>query len=257
MQLAVDIGNTNVVAGIFKGSDFVTSWRFETERGKTADEWWALLATLMQQEGIDPNRLDGMAIGSGVPRLTATFRGLCRRRLGRDPIEVRAGVDLGIANQTEMPDEVGPDRLANAVAAISYGPGPWVVIDFGTATTLDVVARDGAYLGGPIAPGVMVALEGLTAHAAQLSSVPLEVPARAIGRNTTEAMQAGIVLGYVGLIEGLLTRITHELGETPRVIATGGLGELFAGQIPAVERYDPNHTLIGLNLVYLRIASTR
>lgn len=257
MLLTVDIGNTNVVVGIFDGEVLVTSWRFETEWGKMPDEWWALLATLAGQEGIDLGALDGAAIGSGVPRLTTAFSEMIVQRLGSPPVEVSAAIDLPIRVRTDYPLEVGPDRLENAVAAHARGRGPWVVVDLGTATTLDVISADGDYLGGPIAPGIMVAMEALTGRAARLSAVPLAMPKRAIGRNTVECIQAGTVLGYIGLIEGLLARITAELGETPNVIATGGLGKLFVGNTPSIDAYEPDLTLIGLRLIYEHVQRGR
>lgn len=250
MLLAVDIGNTNVVVGIFDREELVTSWRFETEWGKMPDEWWALLATLAGQEGIDLGRLDGAVLGSGVPRLTTAFTEMIVQRLGAPPVEVSAAIELPIRVRTDYPLEVGPDRLENAVAAHARGGGPWVIVDFGTATTLDVVSAEGDYLGGPIAPGILVAMEALTGRAARLSAVPLAMPKRAIGRNTIECIQAGTVLGYIGLIEGLLARIAAELGEAPKVIATGGLGDLFATNTPAIHAYEPDLTLIGLRLIY-------
>jgi len=250
MLLAVDIGNSNVVLGIFQGEELLTSWRFETDRGRMADEWWALLTTLAAGDGIDLRAIEGAVIASGVPQLATTFQDLITQRLGREPIQVSAALDLGIRVRTDNPLEVGADRLANAVAAHHRGPGAWVVVDFGTATTLDVVSPEGDYLGGAIAPGVLIALEALTARAARLYAVDLAMPERAIGRNTRQAIQSGTVLGYLGLIEGLLARVAAELGETPNVIATGGLAGLFIGHSPAIPAYDPNLTLTGLRLIY-------
>lgn len=252
MLLAVDIGNTNVVVGVFAGDVLRTAWRLETAHGKMPDEWWALLATLAGQDGIDTGQITGAILASGVPRLTTTFSEIIERRIGSRPIEVSAAIDLGIQVRTDNPAEVGPDRLANAVAAQARYACPAVVVDFGTATTLDVVSAEGDYLGGAIAPGVTVALEALTRRAARLSAVPLVPPPHAIGRNTTEAIQSGTVLGYLGLIEGLLTRVTAELPRQPTVIATGGLGALFAQHSAMIDAYEPNLTLHGLNLIYQR-----
>lgn len=253
MLLAVDIGNTNIVVGIFQGDRLLRSWRFETDRARMADEWWALLTTLAASDGIDLRAIEGAIVASGVPQLASTFQELITQRIGREPIQVSAALDLGIRVRTDNPMEVGADRLANAVAAHHRGPGAWVVVDFGTATTLDVVSPEGDYLGGAIAPGVLVALEALTARAARLHAVDLVVPERAIGRNTRQAIQSGTMLGYLGLIEGLLTRVTAELGETPNVIATGGLASLFISHSPVIPAYDPNLTLTGLRLIYQRL----
>lgn len=253
MLLAVDIGNTNIVVGIFQGDRLLTSWRFETDRARMADEWWALLTTLAAGDRIDLRGIEGAIVASGVPQLATTFQELITQRLGREPIQVSAALDLGIRVRVDNPMEVGADRLANAVAAHHRDPGAWVVVDFGTATTLDVVSPEGDYLGGAIAPGVLVALEALTARAARLHAVDLVIPERAIGRNTRQAIQSGTMLGYLGLIEGLLARVSAELGETPNVIATGGLGRLFLSHSPAIPAYDPDLTLTGLRLIYQRL----
>ena len=257
MLLAIDIGNTNVVVGVFDAERLVTSWRFQTDWEKMADEWWAVLTTLAATDGVDVGLLDGAIVGSGVPRLTFTFRQMIRHRLDREPIQVSAAIDLGIRVCTDNPMEVGPDRLANAVAAHARYPGPSVVVDFGTATTLDVVSVEGDYLGGAIAPGITVALEALTRRAARLSEVELAIPEHAIGRNTRQSIQSGTVLGYIGLIEGLLARISAELGAQPTVIATGGLGALFARHTPGIQGYDPDLTLVGLNLIYRHLQGER
>ena len=251
MLLAVDIGNTNIVVGIFQGDRLLTSWRFETDRARMADEWWALLTTLAAGDRIDLRGIEGAIVASGVPQLATTFQELITQ--GREPIQVSAALDLGIRVRVDNPMEVGADRLANAVAAHHRGPGAWVVVDFGTATTLDVVSPEGDYLGGAIAPGVLVALEALTARAARLHAVDLVIPERAIGRNTRQAIQSGTMLGYLGLIEGLLARVSAELGETPNVIATGGLGRLFISHSSAIPAYDPDLTLTGLRLIYQRL----
>ena len=257
MLLAIDIGNTNVVAGVFDGERLVTSWRFQTDWEKMPDEWWTLLLTLAANDGIDVHGIHGAIVGSGVPRLTFTFRQMIKQRIGLEPVQVSAAIDLGIRVRTDNPMEVGPDRLANAVAAHARYPGPSVVVDFGTATTLDVVSVEGDYLGGAIAPGITVALEALTRRAARLSEVDLALPPHAIGRNTRQSLQSGTVLGYMGLIEGLLTRITAELGAEPTVIATGGLGGLFARHMPIIQGYDPDLTLVGLNLIHRHLHGER
>lgn len=259
MLLAVDIGNTNVVVGIFDHGQMITGWRLETIRHRMPDEWWALLSVLAAQEaqGIDLRAIRGAVVASGVPTLTAAFSDLIHRRLGVDPVIVSAALDLGIRVRTDNPMEVGPDRLANAVAVHARYPGPSIVVDSGTATTFDVVSAEGDYLGGAIAPGVTVALDALTQRAARLSAVEIAVPPHAIGRNTTHSIQSGTVLGYIGLIEGLIARISAELGARPTVIATGGLGRIFVDHTPAIDAYEPDLTLIGLNLIYERLESRR
>ncbi len=253
MLLAIDIGNTNVVVGIFDGERLVHAWRLETERGKMPDEWWVLLSVLAANSGVDLQALHGAVIGSVVPRLTSAFREMIQRHLGVEPIVVSAALDLGITVAVDNPAEAGADRLANSVAAYTLYPGPSVVVDLGTATSFDVTNERGEYLGGAIAPGITVALEALTARAARLFAVDLVVPERAIGRNTTQSIQSGLMLGYIGLIEGLLSRIARELGAEPTVIATGGLGALVTAHVPMIDVYEPDLTLIGLRLIYERL----
>lgn len=253
MLLAIDIGNTNVVIGIFGGPELLASWRMEADRDKTPDEWWALLHTLAAADAIDLRETGSAIISSVVPRLTAAFEEVIRRRFSLEPVIVGADTDLGITISAEIPAQVGPDRLVNAVAAHALYPGPAVVVDFGTATTFDVVTAEGEFLGGAIAPGFMVALEALTGRAARLMAFDLTVPDQAIGRNTTESIQSGTMLGYLGLIEGLIARISREVGAAPTVIATGGLGGIFTGQTLAIDTYEPDLTLIGLRLIHERI----
>jgi type III pantothenate kinase len=253
MLLALDIGNTNVTAGIYRDDTLVTAWRFATERAKMPDEWWALLQSLATDERIDLRTVDGVIVASVVPRLTTTFAEMIQNRIGREPIAVSAALDLGIRVAVDNPAEVGADRLANTIAAHARAGGPVVVVDFGTATNFDVVSADGDYIGGAIAPGVQLALEALTSRAARLSAVELVVPEHAIGKTTIACVQSGALLGYVGLVEGLLARITRELGATPTVIATGGLGAIFAEQSPAIDSFEPNLTLDGLRLIFDRL----
>jgi type III pantothenate kinase len=251
--LAIDIGNTNVVVGIFKGDQILTSWRLATERTRMADEWWAIFATLADSDHVDLATLDGAILASVVPRLTPVFIELSRERLHREPVVVNAGLDFGVGVLIDNPSEVGADRLANTVAAFTRHGGPAVVVDFGTGTNFDVVSADGDYIGGAIAPGLTLALEALTSRAARLSAVELAVPERAIGRDTFSSVQSGTVLGYIGLIEGLLTRISQELGVKPVVIATGGLGGVIAPHTDAIDTYEPDLTLHGLRIIFERM----
>jgi type III pantothenate kinase len=253
MLLAVDIGNTNVVVGIFQGEKILTSWRLATERTRMTDEWWAILATLASSDSVDLQSLDGAILSSVVPRLTPVFVELCRERLRREPVVVNSQLDCGIGILIDNPVEVGADRLANTVAAFTRHGGPAVVVDFGTGTNFDVVSERGDYIGGAIAPGLTLALEALTSRAARLSAVELAVPEHAIGRDTFTSVQSGTVLGYIGLIEGLLVRITGELGAKPVVIATGGLGGVIAPHTSAIDTYEPDLTLHGLCIIFERV----
>lgn len=255
MLLTIDIGNTNVVAGVYDGSNIVTVWRMATDRARMPDEWWALLSSLASADQFDLRQLGGAIIASGVPRLTTTFQEMIARRMQRDPIIVNGQLDLGIRVLTDHPGEVGPDRLVNAIAAHWRYGGPAIVVDFGTATTFDVISTDGDYLGGAIAPGIVVALEALTSRAARLTAVELTLPPQAIGKNTIHSMQSGTVLGYVGLIEGLVRRISAELPAPPTVIATGGLGRIFTDHTDSIDHFEPNITLDGLRLLYDRLVT--
>ncbi len=254
MLLAIDIGNTNVVVGIYQGKRLVTSWRLATERTRMPDEWWAIFSTLAASDQVNLSELDGAILSSVVPRLTPAFTEMLQTRVKREPIVVSSKLDFGIQIRIENPTEVGADRLANTVAAFSRHGGPTVVVDFGTGTNFDVVSSDGDYIGGAIAPGLTLALEALTARAARLSAVELAVPDRAIGRTTIDSVQSGTVLGYIGLIEGLLTRITRELGTSPFVIATGGLGGIIAPHTDTIDTYEPDLTLDGLRIIFERVS---
>jgi type III pantothenate kinase len=253
MLLAIDIGNTNVVVGVFKGEQILTSWRLATERARMTDEWWSILATLAASDHIDLQALDGIIFSSVVPRLTPVFMELSRNRLHHEPVVVNANLDFGVGILIDNPSEVGADRLANTVAAFVQHGGPAVVVDFGTGTNFDVVSEQGDYIGGAIAPGLTLALEALTSRAARLSAVELAVPERAIGRDTFTSVQSGTVLGYIGLIEGLLVRIERELGAKPFVIATGGLGGVIAPHTSAIDTYEPDLTLHGLRIIFERV----
>lgn len=252
MLLAADVGNTNTVIGLFEGETLVASWRLTTERRRMPDEWWALLAPLMTTSGYTAADVDGAIIDSSVPAVTVALREMIERYYKCRPLVVTIDLDLGIQARVDDPREVGPDRLINAVAAHARYPGPAIVIDFGTATNFDVVSAEGDFIGGAIAPGLVVSFEALTSRAAMLYAVELRVPARAIGTNTITNMQSGMVLGYVGLVEGLVSRIAAELGTRPTVIATGGLAGIIAAATPAIDHHDPDLTLFGLRVVYER-----
>jgi type III pantothenate kinase len=223
--LAIDVGNTNTVLGLFDGQDLAASWRLTTDRRRMPDEWWAMLAPLLRSGGFEQVAVTGAIIDSSVPVVTVALRQTIERYLGCQPLVVTIDLDLGIRALVDHPREVGPDRLVNAVAAHAGYPGPAVVIDFGTATNFDVISADGDFLGGAIV---------------------------AIGTNTITNMQSGMVYGYVGLVEGLIARMTAELGTRPTVIATGGLAGIIADLTPAIDHHDPHLTLTGLRLIYER-----
>lgn len=252
MLLTVDIGNTNVVVGLFTGDEPVQRWRLASDTRRTADEYGALLLRLFDQAGVRPQDVSDSVLVSVVPTLATTIHQMTERFLGHDALIVHAGLDLGIAIGYENPREVGADRLCDAVAAATLYGTPAIVIDFGTATTFNAITADGEYLGGAIAPGVDLTTRALFQAAAQLPLIDLVRPGRAIGRSMVESMQSGIILGYVGLVEGLVKRIAAELDGSPKIIATGGLAPLVARETPAVDVVDADLTLKGLRLIYAR-----
>jgi type III pantothenate kinase len=249
MILTIDVGNSNVVAGLFLGGVLDTSWRFATDRERMPDEWWAIFSELASSEHVDLSSIDGAIISSVVPRLTSKMRDMVRHRVGVQPFVVSTEIDLGIGVHIDH-EEAGAHRIVNAAAVRQLYRTPAIVVVFGTPRNFDVVSSDGNYIGGAIAPGVQLALEALTGRAARLSAVELLLPPRAIGSNTVHSVQSGTVLGYLELVSGMLERISTELDEEPVVVATGGLGELFHANVPRIESYEPDLTLYGLNIIY-------
>lgn len=255
MLLAVDAGNTNIVFALYEGERLAHSWRCQTNVGRTADEYAAWLYQLFTQAGLKFEAVKAAVIGSVVPDANFNLVKLCRDSFGCEPMMVSA-VNAGIRVSLPNPEQAGADRLLNAVAAIRDYGAPVIVVDFGTATTFDVVNGRGEYCGGAIAPGPNLSAEALYQAAAKLPRVEIKKPSRVIGNETVTAMQSGLYWGYVGLIEKLLEKTIAELGEQPRIVATGGLGGLFAGDIPAIEKVDADLTLRGLLYVH-QAAGTR
>lgn len=257
MLLAIDIGNTNTVLGIYDGEALVDHLRIESRRGSTADEYAGLLAVMLQQRSLLLDRIDAAIIGSVVPPLTDVFERVCKRLFGVSPVVVGPGVRTGMAMQIDNPREVGADRVVNAVAAFERSGGSAIVVDFGTATTFDVVSGKGEYLGGVIVPGVGISADALAARTAKLPRVEIARPRSVIGKTTVQAIQSGLVFGYVSLIEGIVQRITAELGTTPHVIATGGLAPLIASESPCIHEVAEFLTLDGLRMVWQRNSDRR
>jgi len=252
MLLAVDVGNTNVKLGVFADRELVASWRLTTRREQTADEYGVFTHAMLQRRGIEPGAVTEMAISSTVPAVQRTMEEMGARYFGVAPFVAQSGVNVPVPMRVDYPREVGPDRLVKVLAALElYGP-PLIIIDFGTATTFECVSPEGEFLGGAIAPGIATAAEALTTRAARLFRVDLAQPPAAIGRNTVTNIQSGIVYGYAGLVDGLVTRMRAEMGGAPRVIATGGLVGLMEGLARVIEVVNPHLTLEGL-----RIASAR
>lgn len=256
MLLAIDVGNTNVVFGLAPTDDgpLVAVWRLASRRERTADEWYALLASLVRQAVPEPVGITDVVISSVVPPLTTSIRGLARTFLGVEPLVVSAALDLGIRVATDAPLEVGTDRIMNCVAAFARFGGPTIVIDLGTATKIEAITADGAFLGGAIAPGLGVTLDALASRAARLYAVELQLPPRAVGRSTVAAVQSGVVGGHLAMIEGMVGRIERELGKARHVVLTGGYAPVFADTASVVTDVVPDLILHGLRLVYRRNA---
>jgi type III pantothenate kinase len=250
MFLAIDIGNTNVTLGVFAGDSLRGTWRIATVHDRMPDEYGVLLVQLFEHRSMKPADISGVAIASVVPALTMVFRQVSRDYLASEPLVVDAGVKTGVRIRYENPKEVGADRVVDCAAVQAKYGGPACVVDFGTATTFDAISREGDYLGGAIAPGIGIAAEALFARASKLYRVEITAPSRAIGTNTSMAMQSGIFLGYVALVEGLVERFRQELGADMKVIATGGLADAVARETSAIQYVDPWLTLEGLHIVY-------
>jgi len=250
MLLAIDIGNTETTFGVFDGEELRATWHMATDIHRRADEYAALLLNLMRQQGVDTANIKAIVLCSVVPPLISTFDELFQHYFHVKPLVIGAGVKTGVSIRMDNPREVGADRIVNAAAAHHLYGGPVIVTDLGTATTFDTVSKEGDYLGGAIAPGIMTGAEALSTRTSMLSRVELVRPKRAIGTSTTAAMQSGIIFGYVGLIEGIVARIQKELGEKAKVIATGGYATLIAKETKVFDEINPALTLIGLKLIY-------
>ncbi len=251
MLLAIDVGNTDTTLGVFEGEELRATWHMATSIHRMADECASLLLNLLHHQGLGTSDIKEVALCCVVPPLIATFEELFQRYFYISPLVVGAGVKTGVRIRMDNPREVGADRIVNAAAAHHLYGGPIIITDLGTATTFDTVSKEGDYLGGAIAPGIVTAAESLFMRASMLPRVELTHPKHAIGTNTIAAMQSGIVFGYVGLIEGMVARIQQELGEKAKVIATGGYAELIAKETAVIDIVNPNLTLIGLRLIYL------
>lgn len=252
MLLVIDAGNTNIVFAVHDGTEWRGSWRLATSAQRTSDEYGVWLEALLARAGIKPGQINRAVIGTVVPAALYHLRRLCRDWFDAEPLVARAALDWGFDIRVDNPEEVGADRLLNALAAHNHYGGPLVVVDFGTATTFDVVDGGGAYLGGVISPGINLSIEALHLAAARLPRISIGRPQAVIGRSTVPAMRSGIYWGYVGLIEGLLARIEGEYGAPLKAIATGGLAPLFAEGTTKFTAIDLDLTLDGLRLLSLR-----
>ncbi len=256
MLLAIDVGNTNIVLGVFDGQRLVESWRLATLRERTSDEIGIWVAQLFEHRAIDAARIDGIVMGSVVPPLTGTFMKMGERYFGMTPLNVDSSVDTGMSILYKHPAEVGADRILNGVAGYRlYARDrhcPLIVVDFGTATTFDAISAKGEYPGGVICPGMQISADALFQRAARLPRVDMRKPCEVIGRTTVGAIESGLYYGYVSLVDGVVRRMKNELGAGTACIATGGLAGTIAPEVDLIEHVDPDLTLHGLRMVWER-----
>lgn len=250
MLLALDIGNTNITAGLYEGTTLGPRWRLATRHHRTADEYGVYLVQLLAYHGLRPDAISAAVIASVVPPLTGTFVQATQQYLGQLPLVVDGLMKTGVRVMIDEPSQVGADRIVDAAAVQQLYGGPACIVDFGTATTFDAISAAGDYLGGAIAPGLSISADALFERAAKLPKVELQRPPSAIGRNTVHSMQSGLLFGYVGLVEGMITRFRHELGSDMKVIATGGLAEIIAHETSVIEIVAPWLTLDGLRIIW-------
>ncbi len=250
MLLTLDIGNTNIVLGTFKGKKLTRDWRIFTDLKKTSDEYWALIDGLMRGRGEEAAHIDAAILSSVVPPLTPVIRDMIKKYLGFIPMVVTTDLKTGLKICYRNPKEVGSDRIVNAAAAFKLYGGPTIVVDLGTATTFCVITKKGEYIGGSIAPGVLTSLEALFQKTARLPKVELIRPESVIGKDTISSMQAGVVFGYAAMIDGMIERIREELRIEPYVVATGGLSSLIAPESRMVDESRPLLTLEGLRMIF-------
>ena len=257
MLLAIEQGNTNTLFAVHDGSDWVAQWRTATQSTRTGDEYAVWLYQLLAMADLKFEMLDACIISSVVPQSVFNLRNLARRYLKVEPLVIGENVDLGIPVRLEKPSEAGADRLVNAIGAHTVFPGDLIIIDSGTATTFDIVAADGGFEGGVIAPGINLSMEALHTAAAKLPRVAIRRPVKTIGRDTVGAMQAGVFWGYIALIEGLIARIKAEWGRPMTVVATGGVASLFQGATDAIDHFDSDLTIRGLLEIHRRNSGVR
>lgn len=250
MLLVFDIGNTQIVTGLYHGQELIANWRLQTDRNKTADEYGILLRSFLIDQNLQATAVKAAIISSVVPPVTGTIEKMIKRYFGIESLLVGPEIRTDLNIKYENPREVGADRIVNAVAGIKLYGAPLIIVDFGTATTFCAIAENGDYLGGAIAPGLGIASEALFLRTAKLPRIELIKPRNAIGQNTVSSMQSGLYYGYIGLIEAMIKRFKSEMNAAPRVIATGGIAELIAGDTELIDAINPYLTLEGLRIIY-------
>lgn len=250
MIFVVDVGNTNIVLGVYRGQELLHHWRLSTNRSTTVDEYGVMILNLFQHADIEIDEVEGVIISSVVPPLMITLEQLCAKYLKRTPLIVGPGIKTGLNIRYENPREVGADRICNAVAGIElYGP-PLIIVDFGTATTFDFIDASAQYLGGAIAPGIGISTEALYQRAAKLPRIELTKPKSTVGRNPVSSMQAGIIYGFAAQVDGIVQRMHEEFQIKTKVIATGGLAEMIASESRVIDEVNSLLTLQGLLMIY-------
>lgn len=252
MLLVIDVGNTNIVLGIFKDQELVDHWRVSTDRLRTTDEYGVLIRHLFYLNGVNSEEIDAIIISSVVPPVMPTLERMCQRYFGLTPLVIGPGVKTGMDIKYDNPREVGADRIVNAVAAYEKFGGPVIIIDFGTATTFCAVDKKGTYLGGAICPGIGISTDALVQRTAKLPRIEVVQAEKVICRNTVESMQAGVFYGFVGQVDGIVTRMRRELGCKAKVVASGGLAVIVAPATDAIDVVEPMLTLEGLKIIYDR-----
>lgn len=252
MLLVIDVGNTNIVLGIFKGKELMDHWRVSTDRFRTTDEYGVLIRNLFYLNGVNSDEIDAIIISSVVPPVMPTLERMCQRYFGLTPLVIGPGVKTGMDIKYDNPREVGADRIINAVAAYEKFGGPVIIIDFGTATTFCAVDKKGTYLGGAICPGIGISTDALVQRTAKLPRIEVVSTDKVICRNTVESMQAGVFYGFVGQVDGIVARMRKELGCKAKVVATGGLAVIVAPATDAIDVVEPMLTLEGLRIIYDR-----
>lgn len=253
MLLAIDVGNSNVVIGIFYRNDLMASLRIHTDTRRTADEYAILISEFLSGKGMDLKQITGIIISSVVPSVLDQLRGMSLQWFHEEPIIVNSNIDIGIKIMYDDPNELGADRIANAVGGYFEYGGPLIVIDLGTATTYDVVSENGEFLGGAIAPGIGISIEALAVRTTLLTKIDLSIATKAIGKSKISCMQSGCFFGFLGQIEEIIRRIRLELPKEPKVIATGGLANLIAKESKLIDQIDSDLTLKGLRIIYDRV----
>jgi len=250
MILVIDVGNTNIVLGVYKANELTHHWRLNTNKKQTEDEYGMLVKGLFREESLSPKDVQGIIISSVVPPSMSALERMCTKYFGLEPLVVGPGVKTGLPIQIDNPREIGADRIVNAVGALEDYKPPLIIVDSGTATTFCYVDSNGQYQGGAIAPGMNIAMDALYHYASKLPKIEFKIPKQVIGKNTVVSMQSGIVYGYISLVDGLIGRMIEETNTEPTIIATGGLAKVIADHSKYIQHYDPFLTLKGLYTIY-------